>query len=208
MQIDDRIYERLQPHERFRAAVEAFWRRDLHEVDRLNDTCPMVTVRMQSLAYFGRLRGFHELAMMHGIFARDVMLGCWACFSKLLQSPCPNPAVDSQSENPEIEAESTSTTPDSDATEPFDEDPLLSTLYALVGRLSAHRAAWAEFCQYLGVDPEKTSFAYYPESQQFVELFDWIEPDRDYQADLTAFLRQSWAMMISRSGDGLHLPSA
>jgi hypothetical protein len=59
MQIADRIYERLKPEERFRAAVEAFWRRDLEEVDRLNDTCPTETVRP---AVSGVLRPAERLA--------------------------------------------------------------------------------------------------------------------------------------------------
>ncbi len=199
MQIDDRIYQRLQPHERFRAAVEAFSRRDLKELNRLNDTCPTETILTQSLAYFGRLRGFHELAMMHGIFARDVMLALWACFSKLQQSPCPDPGVESPDENPKIEAESASATQDSDSAESVDEDPLLTTLFALIGRLSAHRVAWAGFCERLGVDPEMADFAYYRESQRLVESFDWIEPDEEYQAQLTTFLQECWAMMTARS---------
>jgi len=40
---------------------------------------------MQCPAYFGKLRGFHELAMMHGINARDVMVAIWACLTEILR---------------------------------------------------------------------------------------------------------------------------
>lgn len=59
-----------KPEKRFRAAIEAFGRHDLKEIDRLNDSCSVKTVRMQCPAYFGQLRGFHELATMHCISAR------------------------------------------------------------------------------------------------------------------------------------------
>lgn len=83
MQVAERIYDRLEPEERFRPTLEAFGRHDLKEIDRLDDTCSTEIARVQSPAYFGRLRGFHKIAMMHGIFARDVMVGIWVCLSKL-----------------------------------------------------------------------------------------------------------------------------
>ena len=38
---------------------------------------------MQSPAYFGRLRAFYELAMMHGIEARNVAIGIWITMGRL-----------------------------------------------------------------------------------------------------------------------------
>jgi hypothetical protein len=55
-ELQGHIYEKLKPEERFRAAIEAFGRHDLKEVDRLNDSCSVKTVRMQCPAYFGQLR--------------------------------------------------------------------------------------------------------------------------------------------------------
>ena len=51
-----------------------------------------------------------------------------------------------------------------------------------------------EFCASVGVDPDETRFAYYREPQGILELFDWVEPDADYQAELLKALRDSWEL--------------
>lgn len=78
------------------------------------------------------------------------------------------------------------------------------TLASLVGDLKAYRGAWAEFCARLGVDPERTLFAYYTESRDVVESFDSIdgpvEVDAEHQAELLSELLDAWNLRISRSG--------
>ena len=200
MQISGRIYERLTPDERFRVAVEALSRRDEAEIDRLNDTCPEENVRIQSTAYFGRLRGFYELAMMHGGFARNQMLGIWSCLWKLRREFSPKPSVPGgrefvarDSEGEELAKETNAYPADAD-----DSDETWSKLGNLIGRLKAYRAAWAEFCEGIGVDPSQSEFAYYQESQAIVELLDEIDVDQATQAELLQGLREGWKRAASR----------
>jgi hypothetical protein len=192
VQIAERVYQQLAPDERFRAAVEAFWRLDGEEMDRLNDTCPFETVRIQSTKYFGRLRGFVELAMTHGILARDVMLGVWVCIWKLSKEGksafdyTPETVAGDGSDQLSDEAEKKTDDPDDDSTE--------STLVRLIGRLKAYQGAWREFCESVGVDPEKTYFSYYRESQGITELFEELEVDSDLQAEQLGHLRSAWEL--------------
>ena len=193
MQVADRLYERLGPEERFRAALEAFSRKDLGEIDRLNDTCPTETVRIQSLAYFGRLRGFHELAMMQGIALRDLMVEIWIYVYRLSRSGAFQ-AANAQTESEAIDGE------DELACELTDSnDESWNALYTSVSRLKAFRAAWVQFCEPLGVDPSGTLFAYYSESAEIADLCDMIEVDEACQAEVLEGLQKSWAVRESRS---------
>jgi hypothetical protein len=56
-------YDRLEPHERFRAALEATARGDEEEHDRLWDTCPMRHYSMTDAAFTDRWRASGYLAM-------------------------------------------------------------------------------------------------------------------------------------------------
>jgi hypothetical protein len=200
VQIAERVYTQLQPDERFRAAVEAFSRRDEAEMDRLNDTCPYETVRIQSLAYFYRLQGFIELAMTHGILARDVMLGVWVCMWKIQRESesafihSSGAAADDGSDQPcedSLEAETQVDDPD-------DADEAISTLGRLIGRLKAYRSAWADFCESVGVDPTMTDFAYYNESQGITELLEEFKTDLDLRAQQLELLRNAWTLRARR----------
>jgi hypothetical protein len=187
VQIAERVYQQLAPDERFRAAIEAFWRLDGEEMDRLNETCPVETVRIQSTAYFGRLRGFVEIAMTHGILARDVMLAVWVCIWRLSRegkSTFSYTPTSSDQSSDEENAETQTDDPDDDSTE--------SMLVRLISRLKAYQGAWREFCESVGVDPAKTHFSYYCESQDITELFEEFEADKDLQTEQLGHLRSAW----------------
>jgi hypothetical protein len=86
-----------------------------------------------------------------------------------------------------------------------DDDHAASNLRVLIGRLKAHRAAWAAFCDEIGIDPATVHFAYYADSREIAELFDLedfgpIEADAEHQAELLEGLRDSRVLRLSRSG--------
>jgi hypothetical protein len=84
--------------------------------------------------------------MMHGIFARDLALGIWACITQIIRSDAP--AADCSGEDGISASErEPSVTPDAQDTE----DYAASNLRVLVGRLKAHRAAWAKFARVLAL---------------------------------------------------------
>jgi hypothetical protein len=58
-----RHYEALQPHERFVLLVEAMARREGREADRLEDTCPRLTYRMEDAGFRDRVRRAHATTM-------------------------------------------------------------------------------------------------------------------------------------------------
>jgi hypothetical protein len=72
------------------------------------------------------------------------------------------------------------------------------TLVRLIGRLKAYRGAWREFCELVGVDPAKTHFSYYCESQGITELFEEFETDSELQAEQLEHLRSAWQLRASR----------
>jgi hypothetical protein len=186
VEIADRIYERLKPEERFRAAMEAISRQDLAELDRLNEACPVEQVRIQSLAYFGRLRGFFELSMLNGIWIRDLIIGMWACITKM---QCETQQVPDDA-NTEVSADS-----DSEV-----HDDVSDTLCDLVSRLKAYRKAWVEFCESIGVDPVKAPLSYFGEAQFTLELFEEIEiePDPETYTSYSRSLREAWQHHCTR----------
>lgn len=83
MKLTDSTYERLTPDQRFRVTIEAFSRGDLEEVDRLQDTCGYVNVRMHAPCYFQRLRSFNELSMLQGIKIRDQLTLFYIGFERM-----------------------------------------------------------------------------------------------------------------------------
>jgi hypothetical protein len=201
VKVPERIYEKLSAHERFLAAVEAFGREDGAEVDRLNDACPYETVRLQSLAYFGRLRGFYDVAMMHGIEARNLAIAIWAMLAKLYMS-CEPQTDDVAEGRKELEQGIPGTEvqgPPTSDTEEAEEDSEGEVLFALIARLRAHAVAWAAFCGRLGVDPEKAAFAYYRQSLDIASIFADVEADEQCLAELADVLQKAWDHRVSRS---------
>jgi hypothetical protein len=58
-----KLYDRFTPDERFRLAIEALARGDEEEVERLKDTCPRETYRMNDLAFSERLRASQLISL-------------------------------------------------------------------------------------------------------------------------------------------------
>lgn len=62
-----RQYWTFTPDERFRLFVEAATRRDLQEMDRLNDSCPRKTYLAEDAEYTARKLKFFNLYLFHSI---------------------------------------------------------------------------------------------------------------------------------------------
>lgn len=147
MKIDSRIYDRLTPAERFKAAVEAFGRKDYDEVDRLNEHCPTKAYRVQEPAYFDRLRKLPFIALFHAKAVREdamAITGCLAAMYRALAEPEPEVALDESSEE-----------------QPGEYDAMLEQASDLVDiyptrrrHLIAREAAFDDFCQEIGLRPE------------------------------------------------------
>jgi hypothetical protein len=80
----DRLYERLTPTERFQIAVAAFGRGDLAEVDRLNDSTPYRTFKIQEPAYFNRLQRITWLALHVTVQARGQQTAALAAYAAMV----------------------------------------------------------------------------------------------------------------------------
>jgi len=80
----ERLYDRLTPTERFQIAVAAFGRGDLTEVDRLNDSTPWRTFKIQEPAYFDRLQRITWLALYVTVHARNEQAAALAAYAALV----------------------------------------------------------------------------------------------------------------------------
>lgn len=121
------LYDQLTAKERFTVAVEALARGDMDEIDRLNDTCPRKRYEIGDLAYHTRLNELWRMALL----VKTELL-------KLRQNMAATLAVIVTLESAEDD--------DADSFE---------TAVAAYGRMCAvlkgKQAAWAEFCQGLGL---------------------------------------------------------
>lgn len=185
MKLTDRVYQELTHDERFHAVLEAFARKDLAEIDRLNDTVQEITIRSQSPGYFERLRGFQQIAMVYGIQARDLMLGWTAVLmrSRLHELAAAGATV----EDSEIE--------DSIA----DDDA--QALLDISARLKAHRDAWAQFCSDLTIDPSMPDFSYYSQLCDLVGPYldlPELERNEDNYAETLEWLHSTWRHRLNR----------
>jgi hypothetical protein len=177
MQLTDKVYERLTPDERFRAAIEAFARRDVKEVDRLADTCGYTTLRIHGHAYFGRLRGFHELSMMHGLLVRDMAIVVMGSAYQLERAETDTPEG-SEAQN----------------------EALDHMVHAAV-RIKAYVKAWEDFCAELAIEPEKTLLTFYEPSKEVVAFFDSLEDleaDAETYVQHLGFLRDTWRNRLEK----------
>ena len=133
----DRLYERLTPVERFKIAVAAFGRRDLTQVDRLNDSTPYRTVKVQEPAYFDRLQRIIWLALHFTVDARNLQITVLAGLSAIIIHVLHS---DSRTANGESTAE-----------DDLKLDDLVELCQQKMSRLKALQAAWEEFCSGLGL---------------------------------------------------------
>jgi hypothetical protein len=131
----DRLYERLTPTERFQIAVAAFGRGDLAEVDRLNDTTPYRTVKIQDPAYFDRLQRIIWLALYVAVQARNQEAAAVAVYAALVLN--------------------TLRADDLEGGDADENDAKFEELCRLcvdrISRLKALSSAWETFCTGLGV---------------------------------------------------------
>ena len=135
MKTMDRLYDRLTPTERFQIAVAAFGRGDLAEVDRLNDTTPYRTVKIQDPAYFDRLQRITWLALYVAVQARNQEAAAVAVYAALVLN--------------------TLRAHDLEGGDADENDAKFEELCQLcldrISRLKALSSAWETFCQGLGV---------------------------------------------------------
>lgn len=127
-----KLYDRLTPMERLSAFVEAAARKDLPELDRLNDTCPRKSYVMDDLAYTDGKRQLWLLAAMVQIQVDRLGFGAIAALLKLAHgSPCD---------------------PDREST--------LDATRNLLARMKGCLDGWDEFCAEVGVDGDVAFSAY------------------------------------------------
>ena len=141
----DRLYDRLTPQERLRAFVSAAARKDMEEIDRLNNSCPRKTYTCEDGAYWKAKLDLFVLTMANRIDTADVESILLVCVALIVASE--------GSEPHETVYES--------ASEIFDK-----TLALYVAKLEA----WARFCAELGLDPEEVQSAFLRGPNPLVDL--------------------------------------
>lgn len=136
-------------------------------------------MRVQSPAYFERLRGLMNMATLHGIIVRDQVIAFWALAWKLEHTP----------------------DTDEDAL-----DEVTSTLADVLSRIHAYNSAWETFCSELDIRPTQLNyFAYYDTSRLVTECmreklddeFE-IEADAGVLKEQLEYLRDQWRRSVSR----------
>ena len=184
MKLSDTVYERLTSDQRFRATIEAFSRMDIAEVDRLQDTCGFVPIRVHAPAYFHRHRSYQELAMQQGLFVLEQMAAFWAAMFNVRGA------------------------------EGERQDKAIEDIVSTVANLKALILAWEEFNSELAIDPDKAHFTRYKLAKELIawmdamEPNDVIEPDAERHARMLAFFRDSWRRRLEhvRSIDMIETP--
>ena len=135
MKTMDRMYDRLTPAERFQIAVAAFGRGDLAEVDRLNDSTPYRTFKIQEPAYFDRLQRITWLALYMTVQIRNQQAAALAVYAAMVLRTLRDEDLD---------------VGDADANDAKFEE-LCDLCAERVSRLKALSSAWDTFCGELGV---------------------------------------------------------
>lgn len=118
------LYDRLTPMERLSAFVEAAARKDLPELDRLNDTCPRKSYVMDDLAYTDGKRQLWLLAAMVQIQVDRFGFGAIAALMKLAHGSPSDP----------------------------DRESTLDAACNLLARMKGCLDGWGEFCAEVGLD--------------------------------------------------------
>ena len=132
--MEDRLYDRLTPTERFQIAVAAFGRGDLAEVDRLNDSTPYRTFKIQEPAYFDRLQRITWLALYVTVQVRNQQAAALAVYAAMVLHTMRTQDLDGDADRDDAK---------------FDE--LCQLCAERVSRLKALTSAWVTFCEGLGV---------------------------------------------------------
>ena len=187
MKTMDRLYERLTPTERFQIAVAAFGRGDLAEVDRLNDSTPWRTFKIQEPAYFDRLQRITWLALHFSVRARGLQSASLALFAALVVLTL---RTENRDDGNMDEHDSK-----------FDE--LCDRCAERVSHLKALCAAWGAFCAVVGISASDVdrmiglSFLGSSGALDVIEeIVGEIEPDEDYRRQCLDQLNESWNTTI------------
>lgn len=134
MDLSDRTYMNLSASERLRATIAAQARGDEAEFDRLLETCPLHTYRMQDAQFSMALKGAAAMSAMHQVLTLRMMVGYLLADRVIF-------AVERAAE----------TKPDTLDTAGYDVACQLSD--TTIACLKARQEAWAEFCGEVGVTP-------------------------------------------------------
>jgi hypothetical protein len=186
VKLTDSHYEKFSSRERISLFWDAMGRGDHAEADRLIDTCPVKTYRIQDLAYLEGVRAIHDCCL-HALLMIEQAAG------RMLSSMgFALWAIDGRRK---------------DASDLADK---ACDAYALTrGRLLGYWAAWCEFCADVGVDPEaviRATWGVVPnwitEPLFFPEVDDLIEPDAGAKAMALDLYRHRWS--VYRKRNGLH----
>ena len=185
--IGSRLYERLTPAERFQIAVAAFGRGDLAEVDRLNDSTPYRTFKIQEPAYFDRLQRITGLALYVTGQARSQQTAALAVYAAMVLCTLRTEDLD---------------VGDADANDAKFEE-LCDLCAERVSRLKALHSAWETFCEGLGVaasDLDKMTGLPLLGSGGALEVIEEtvgeIAPDEDYERQCLDHMTGFWDRMV------------
>jgi hypothetical protein len=183
----DRLYERLTPVERFKIAVAAFGRGDLTEVDRLNDSTPYRTIKVQEPAYFDRLQRITWLALYFSVRARDLQGASLSLFAALVLLTL------------RAEDRDNGTADEDDAK--FEE--LCDRCAERIARLKALSAAWADFCSGLGLSASDVDkmigmpvMGSLGQLEIIQEIAGEVPPDEEYQRECLDHMRGFWKIKL------------
>ena len=187
MKTMDRLYDRLTPTERFQIAVAAFGRGDLAEVDRLNDTTPYRTAKIQEPAYFDRLQRITWLALYVAVQARNQEAAAVAVYAALVLN--------------------TMRADDLKGGDADENDAKFEEMCQLcvdrISRLKALSSAWETFCEGLGVsasDIDKMTGLPLLGPGGALEVIEEtvgeVAPDDGYQRECLDHMMEFWDSMI------------
>ena len=187
MKTMERLYERLTPTERFQIAVAAFGRGDLAEVDRLNDSTPYRTFKIQEPAYFDRLQRITWLALYMTVQIRNQQAAALAVYAAMVLRTLRDEDLD---------------VGDADANDAKFEE-LCDLCAERVSRLKALSSAWEKFCAGLGVaasDIDKMIGLPLLGSGGMLELIEEtvgeVALDDEYQRECLDYMTAFWGSMI------------
>lgn len=121
----DRLYEELTTPERFALTLDAFARRDIVEIDRLQGTMAEQTYRMTDATYWRRLQMLNTLALTHGLRRKEIVARALSAL-----------AVAALTDDLDAEARNA------------------ATVGQCMGKIKAYDAAWRRFCDSLGIDAD------------------------------------------------------
>ena len=187
MKTMDRLYDRLTPAERFQIAVAAFGRGDLAEVDRLNDTTPYRTFKIQEPAYFDRLQGISWLALYVAAQSRNQQVAALGVYAVLVLH--------------------TTRTDDPNRGYSDEDDSKFNRLCEMceerISRLKALYSAWETFCTGLGVsasDIDRMIGLPLHGSSDMIQLIEEtvgeVALDEEYQRECLDHMTGFWDSMI------------